>query len=153
MKRFRFSLAPLLKVRELGERLAEGRLLAARRAVAACLERLAPLRQSLAELGQRLEEAQATGQPLADWPASFEQSSRLEAAIRAAEADLAKAEAGLRQAQAEWEQAARQVEVLETLRREQFGLHRLERQRQEQQRLDEAGLRQWSQAPRDEEAR
>jgi flagellar FliJ protein len=152
VKKFRFTLDSLLKVKELRERLAEGHALSARRAVAACHERLADLQRSLADLSGRLKRSQAAGTPLPDWPAAFEQSSRLEAAIRAAEADLAAAEVALREAEAERAKLAREVEVLETLRRGQLELHRLEWQREEQERLDEVGLRQWAQAPRDEEA-
>ncbi len=143
MRTFRFSLAALLRVKELRERLAEGRVYTARGAVTSCEERLARLQRSLAELAARLETVQPDG-----WAAAFEQSSRLDAAIRRAEGELAEAEAALRQAEAERSALAREAEALETLRREQLGLHRKECQRAEQERLDEIGLRRWSQDPR-----
>ncbi len=149
MKRFRFSLEQLLRVKELREQLAEAAVARAGLEVQACRGRLDRLGEELAGAARQLEQFQQSAAPLAAWAAFFEQSSRLEQAVRVAEDELARAEAALQEARRARARLATEVEALNILRQQQLDLYRRECQAAEQQRLDEMGLRQWSKSVRE----
>ena len=98
MKRFRFGLASLLQVKQQRERLAEAQVLLARQGVERCRQHLDQLHQSLKEVADRLERSIGTPLPVEAWAGTFDQSSRLERAIRDADAALRRADDLLRQA-------------------------------------------------------
>lgn len=148
MKRFRFAFATLLKVKERREQLAEARVARARLELEACRARLAHWQDALSALSTQLE--QSLGVTLAnnDWAKTVEQTTGLERAIRAAEAEVQAAEQALQEAIQERVKIATEVEVLETLKQQRFELYQQDMQRAEQVQLDEFGLRQWMKARR-----
>ena len=146
MKRFRFAYATLLKVKRLREKMAEGRVAVARRELEARRVHLSGLHESLREVARKLE--QSLGVPLqaAAWAGNFDQSARLERAIRDAEAEVAAAELALRLAIESRTKLSAEVEILKTLEQQRRDEHREEVQKAEQERLDELGMRRWRQA-------
>src|SRR5262245_7686805 len=118
MKKFKFGLAPLLKVKEQRERLAEARVAQTRKDVENCHERLAQLQAALAAVSAQMERLLGTALPVETWAATFEQPSRLERAIRDGESALRRAEKVMRHAIAERTRISTEVEALETLREE-----------------------------------
>jgi flagellar FliJ protein len=148
VKRFRFSLDTLLRVKKQREQLAEARVAQARLEVEACQGRLARLQDALQEVARRLESALGSALPAESWAGTFEQSARLERAIRAAEYRLAQAEVALRDAIQARTRLTTEVEALDTLKQQHWDLYRQDMQRAEQERLDEVGLRLWLRAQR-----
>jgi flagellar FliJ protein len=145
VKRFRFGLEHLLKVKEQRERLAEARVAQARQELTLCQERIEKLNGELGEVALRLERLLGKVLPAETWAGTFDQSSRLERAIREAEVKLVKAEAALRDAIQARTRISTEVEALETLREQHLDAYRQDLQRAEQIRLDEISMRQWIQ--------
>jgi flagellar FliJ protein len=143
VKRFRFSLEKLLRVKEQRERLAEAHVAQARREVQTCQERLARLDEALVGVSLRLQQSLGNAVQAETLTALFAQASRLERAIRAAEALLQKAETALREAIQERTRLSTEVEALDTLREQRWDEYRQEYERSEQERLDELGMRAW----------
>jgi flagellar export protein FliJ len=144
VKRFRFALAPLLRLEQQRERLAEAQVALARQAVEQCRARLDQLHLDLKDVADRLARSVGAALPVATWVGLFDQSGRLERAIREADAALRQAEDGLRQAVEARVRLSAEVETLLALRERGLELHREEIRRAEQVRLDEAVLRKWS---------
>lgn len=145
MKRFRFSLAALLRVKEQREQLAAARVGQARREVDRCREEVSRLHLALGYLAGQL--GKAPGQTLApdSWVGTFDQANRLDEAILRAEQNLAQAERVLQEAIQARTHLAMEVEMLDTLRQQHWQIHRQEMMLIEQERIDEVGLRLWRQ--------
>lgn len=148
MKRFQFSLHRLLQVKQLREQLAEAQVAQARRQVELAHEQIARLQVALAEVAARLEKAVGHTLGVESWAGWFDQSNRLERALRLAEQHLAQAEQVLNQAIHTRTRISTEVETLDTLRQQHWELFRQEAQRIEQDNLDELGLRRWMQNQR-----
>lgn len=148
MKRFRFAFATLLKVKEQREQLAEARVASARLELEACRERLARLHAALGEVSRHLELSLGTALQGQAWAGAFEQSSRLERAIRTAEAAVASAELAMHEAIQARTRISSEVEMLDTLKQQRWELYREDMQRAEQEQLDELGMRKWVKARR-----
>lgn len=148
MKRFRFGLAPLLRVKQQRERIAEARVAEARQVVDRCRAHLEKLHVALKEVADRLGGAVGTPLSVESWAGTFDQSGRLERAIRDADAELLLAEKALLAAIEVRTRIATEVEALEILREQHLDLHQQDVRRTEQEQLDEVVLRQWMQARR-----
>jgi flagellar export protein FliJ len=148
VKRFQFAYATLLRVKRLREKLAESRVALARRQRDGCQHRLTALHEELGGVARRLELSLGVALQGPAWAGAFEQSARLERAIRDAEGQLAAAEEALRQAIEARTRLAAEVEMLETLEQQKRAEHRQEAQKAEQERLDELGMRRWREAQR-----
>ncbi len=146
MKRFRFRLQRVLKLKQQRERLAELRQLQARRALEAIRAEAARLRERLGQTAGALGGKLGAPIPAAAWVAYYEHSAQLGQAIEAAEARAERAARTLQEAAAQHAEIAREVESLLSLRRSQWELYLQDAARVEQTRLDELGMRGWTSA-------
>lgn len=148
MRRFRFSLDRVLKVKQQREKLAEVRVAQALAAAELARQAVAGVRQEIVTASLAMQ--QRVGRVLTGdvWAAAFDHSDRLNAALVRAEAVLREAETRLEEAVQARRQIATEVEALKTLRQQQWEQHRDEVQKAEQERLDEIGLRGWQENTR-----
>ena len=132
MKRYRFRLDPVLRVRRIQEDVARGALARADAELAAAGAALGAAREWLAELDRR---------PLPGEPASW--TARRTLVLRAADeidarvADVDAAAAARHQRQAELRDARRRVRALERLDERRRAEHQLEADRQEDRVVDD----------------
>jgi hypothetical protein len=146
VKRFRFPLERLLKVKRQLERLAEQRQQQARAAHDDALAQVARAEARLADAAagglQALRQAVALGA----WQARYEQAAALGGLLEAARLRAAQTEQLLRAADRARVQASTEVEALVYLRRQQWEAHRQEVAARAQELLDEGSMRRWQEA-------
>lgn len=143
MKRFQFRLERVLRLKEQRERLAELRQQQARLAVEAARARVSLLQEELTRAARSLQDKVGRAAASGEWVAGAEHTARLGKALGAAEADVRRADEDLRAAAVERTRVATEVEALLHLRQEAWQVHHEEAQRDEQERLDELGMRRW----------
>ena len=143
MKRFRFRLDRLLRIKQQKERLAELKQLQAR-GVFDAADREAK------ELIDRLSSSAATiesrvGQPVEAivWHAQYQHMTQLRQGVDNAEAKAERAKAALDEANRHRKAAAAEVDALQFVRRGEFEKHRDETVRANQARIDEMYLSRW----------
>ncbi len=141
MRRFVFSLEQLLKVKEQHERLAKLRqqqALVSREAAAA---QVLALEQILADAAVRVQRPDGVD-PVA-LATRQEHASRLATRLHGARVAEQRAFRELEEATRRLRQAAVDVEALLTLRQQQWQEHRRTLLRQQQEQLDDHGMRAW----------
>ncbi len=143
MPTFEFPLDRLLRVRRQQERLAEVEALRARAALDVARARVAELKVRLVEVAAGLQSCVGRTMPSHQWAASTDLSARLGQSIGVAEAIAAVAQANFATADRKRAGLAAEVEALQTLRAEHLEAFLHEQNRAIQDRVDEAGLRQW----------
>ncbi|HWG43755.1 MAG TPA: hypothetical protein VN688_13285 [Gemmataceae bacterium] len=143
MKRFHFRLERVLSVKVQRERLAEmrQRQAQARReeARAECVRIEEQLNQTTASASAKLRAAAILG----TWQAHYAQAVALGELLAAAQRRADEAEAQLQEANRLRIQASLEVEALRALRAREWQSYRKEAARQQQNNLDELGLRRW----------
>src|SRR5262249_43981690 len=102
----------------------------------------AQIKQTASGLASRMGQAQDT----VSWLVRYWQTARLNQSLESAEKKIQQAAQALAEANAQRRQIAIEVEALLTLRREQWTAYRLEAAREQQEHLDELGLRRWQAA-------
>lgn len=143
MKRFRFSLERLLKLKQQQERLAELRQQAARAALDAALAEVVRAEERVAEAAGGGEEALRRAVAAGLWQARYEQVAALGQGLEAAQAQARDAEQKVQEAAKARARVAAEVETLQLLRRQQWQAHQDDMARRGQAHLDEVGLRRW----------
>jgi flagellar export protein FliJ len=144
MKRFSFSLARVLKLKEQRKRLAEQRQEQARAALDAARSVVAALIEELARNAVHVEGKLGQSTTPGEWLALSQHSVQLGRSLELAEAEVLKKLGLLREAAAQRTRAAREVEVLLHLRDKQLDQHWQETMHEDQLRLDELSMALWS---------
>jgi flagellar export protein FliJ len=144
VKRFRFGLEKVLKVKQQSERIAEAKLAQARHALDLAQQHVDTVREQLQRVAASLERMVGRVLPPEQWAGTFEHSGQLSRALREAEVALDLARQHFEEAAQARRKIATEVETLKGLRRQQWEEHRGEEQKREQERLDELGMRRWS---------
>jgi hypothetical protein len=143
VKPFSFPLDKVLRFKERNEWLAQAKQEQANAVLQARLAEVAALHDQL--LAACNERPAKVGEPLdtAAWLVGYWQSVRLGQALDVAEERVRQAAMDYQQAANLRQQAAKEVEVLLTLRRQQHSAHRNQLQRVRQEELEEISLRTW----------
>jgi flagellar export protein FliJ len=144
VKRFRFGLEKVLKVKMQRERIAEAKLAQARLALEAAQQHVETIAQEIGRVAANLEKTIGSVLRPETWTATFEHSSQLARALRDAEVALAQARQQFDEAAAVRRVLATEVEALKSLRQQKWDEYREESRKNEQDRLDELGMRRWS---------
>jgi flagellar export protein FliJ len=146
VKRFRFGLERVLRLKKQKERLAEMRQQQARTALDAALAVVADLQTQVAETAADVAAHAGMAEPVGAWRTRNARVSYLAVQIQAAEAKVAEATRKLQEASAARVQITTEVEALLFLGRQQWQTHRELVAAKEQERLDDVGLRRWARA-------
>jgi flagellar export protein FliJ len=133
---FRFTLAPLLRLRQSIERQRTLKLQAANLHVSRAQEKLAQLERSLSESAQSDATALQAGRTAAELQFASVLRENLHLFRQEVQSDICKLELLRQRALGEYHQAYRECEVLETLRARQRGAYQQEQLRRQQQELD-----------------
>jgi flagellar protein FliJ len=144
VKRFRFGLEQVLKVKKQRERIAEAKLAQARKALDDAQAHVETVRLEIGRVSATLGGLIGSVLRPETWAATFEHSDRLARAMRDAETALAQARKLFDEAAQARRAIATEVEILKSLRQQKLEEHRAETQKVEQNRLDELGMRRWS---------
>ncbi|MCL6450699.1 MAG: flagellar FliJ family protein [Acetobacteraceae bacterium] len=139
MRRFRFRLDRVLRVREVRERLGQARLAAAVGVELGELGRLHSLRQRLHAAGARLEARLASDARVGEVGARLAQIHRLGRDQAEQEGRLEQARRASQLRRTELVELWKAREILERLRRRRLEQHRMECLREDQVFLDEVG--------------
>jgi flagellar FliJ protein len=143
---FRFTLAPLLRLRQSIERQCTHKLQAANLQVSRAQEKLAQLERSLAESAQSEATALQSGRTAAELQFASVLRENLHHYRHELQSDIRKLELVRRQALGEYHHAYRDREVLETLSARQRRAYQQEKLQRQQQELDATYLLQhWHQ--------
>jgi flagellar export protein FliJ len=150
MRRFRFALDPLLRLRGVREEQAEIALAAAQRRRGEAIERAELLARELARWREARAVEQAGALDMAGLAAAISGEQALESEIRRQEERIAEAEAGVRAAADHLRHCRIARETLEQFRERRRAEHARALASEEQQFLDEtAAFRFWGAADRD----
>jgi flagellar export protein FliJ len=133
---FRFTLAPLLRLRQSVERQRTLKLQEANLHVSRAQEKLAQLERSLSDSAQSDSTALQAGRTGAELQFASVLRENLHLFRQELQSDIRKLELLRQQALAEYHQAYREREVLETLRARQRRTYQQEQLRRQQQELD-----------------
>jgi flagellar export protein FliJ len=133
---FRFTLAPLLRLRQSIERQCTLKLQEANLQVSRAQEKLAQLERSLAESAQSDATALQAGRTAVELQFASVLRENLHHYRAELQSDVLKLELVRRQALSEYRQAYREREVLETLRARQRRAYQQEQVHRQQQELD-----------------
>ncbi len=142
MSKFAFSLDGVLRYKRQREQMAELREMQARAALDLARQRVDELKEQLRQAAENMAEPP---RPPDSWPARFERTIRIGDALHAAIRVMEQAEQALLEATKERVRWSTEVESLKLLREQQLAEHQHTQQRAEQVRLDELGMRRWSQ--------
>jgi flagellar export protein FliJ len=145
VKRFHFSLEQVLKLKRQRERLAELKQNQAALALEKARAEVTALWDQLARAAARFETRIASAGSVAVWMSCSRHVDQVRHELGEAEARTRRAELTWQQATAARKELAIAVEALLTLRRQQWQAYRRSRDRQEQNQLDDWGLRLWRQ--------
>ena len=140
MRRFRFALEPLLRLRRLHEERAEIALAAAQRRLCDEIERADVLTRRLAQWREGRAPGAGGTLDLAQIAAAISGEEALEAEILRQQERIADAEAGVRAAAGELRACRIRRESLEQLRERRLAEHRQAVASEEQQLLDETAV-------------
>jgi len=133
---FRFTLAPLLRLRQSIERQRTLKLQEANLQVSRAQEKLAQLERSLAESAESDAVALQAGRTAAELQFASVFRENLHLFRQELQSDILKLELLRQQALGEYHQAYREREVLETLRAREHRVYQQEQLRRQQQELD-----------------
>jgi flagellar export protein FliJ len=133
---FRFTLAPLLRLRQSVEHQRTLKLQEANLQVSRAQEKLAQLERSLAESAQSDAVALQSGRTAAELQFASVLRENLHLFRQELHSDILKLEVLRQQALGEYHQAYREREVLETLRAREHRVYQQEQLRRQQQELD-----------------
>ena len=133
---FRFTLAPLLRLRQSIERQRTLKLQEANLQVSRAQEKLAQLERSLAESANSDASALQAGRTAAELHFAYVLRENLHLFRQELHSDILKLELLRQQALGEYHQAYREREVLETLRAREHRVHQQEQLRRQQRELD-----------------
>jgi flagellar export protein FliJ len=133
---FRFTLAPLLRLRQSIERQRTLKLQEANLQVSRAQEKLAQLERSLAESAESDAVALQAGRTAAELQFASVLRENLHLFRQELQSDILKLELLRQQALGEYHQAYREREVLETLRARERRVYQQEQLRRQQQELD-----------------
>jgi flagellar export protein FliJ len=133
---FRFTLAPLLRLRQSIERQRTLKLQEANLQVSRAQEKLAQLERSLAESAESDAVALQAGRTAAELQFASVLRENLHLFRQELQSDILKRELLRQQALGEYHQAYREREVLETLRARERRVYQQEQLRRQQQELD-----------------
>lgn len=137
MKRFRFRLEPLLRIRRQRDRQAESRQWQARQLYEAAQAEVDFLYAQLVESAQAVEARLGQTVEPESWVAHYQHMTQVRRAADAAETSAQRARAVLEEANRLRRRTAMELESLELLRRQQWQEHRKHTARTEQSRLDD----------------
>jgi flagellar export protein FliJ len=140
---FQFPLESVLRLRTQQERHAEAELMRARVKLDGAKAKEFDLRQRLALLSDDLKKCLGRTMVGSELGAQTERIARMEKAIESAAHAVREAAAAAQTAEQHWKEIAAEVEGMETLREKYRDEFRLEQLKKDQDRIDEAGLRQW----------
>jgi flagellar export protein FliJ len=144
VKRFVFALDKVLHYKQQRERLAEARQQQLAAALQARESEVTALRDQLRKACTLLPSTADGTLDTGAWLAGYWHAVQLGQAVQAAEQRVALATAEYQQAATKRQQAAKEVEILVTLRQQRWQMHQQEVGRQRQEQLDEMGMRRWS---------
>jgi flagellar export protein FliJ len=143
MKRFRFRLERVLKLKLQKERQAELRQRQARVVLQAAQSEVAAIEDRLAQNAAALESQIGQSVEPDLWLARYQHLTAIGQALESAEAKAQPAARDLEQADAARARIATETEALAQLRERCWEEHRANARRAEQQYLDELGLHRW----------
>ena len=153
MRRFRFSMDRVLKLRRQQQRWAELQLSRHSAAVAAARQKLDTLHEKLDRLGDSLEAEVRGAAPVAFEIDLFSYQRRLHAQMASARLLLDEKKREYEKMRAEHVAFKQRVEMLETLRADRHREHRQEQLKQEQQQLDALLAARWTEHQHIEEGK
>ena len=143
MRRFRFRLERVLRVKRQKEKQAELRTVQARAAVDAARKEVATLCEIMVETAAAIE-ASVGDQVQPDlWLARQQHAAQIGEAIGQAEQREQQAKRKLREAETARAQIAKETETLVNLRKQQCDQHRVEAARNDQNQIDAVALQRW----------
>lgn len=143
MKKFAFSLERVLQVKRQRERQAELRQQQARGELARLEQEICRLEERIRQSAELLQSAAARASDPLPWIARYEQSRQLAEILDAARQSERRALAKLEEANRLRKKASIEVEALLLLRRQELQAYQKEAQHEQQNWLDEQGLRKW----------
>ena len=143
MKRFDFSLERLLKLKRQQERLAELEQQRAAIALDVARRRVAEIQNQLAQLAESLTVHVGRTVTPQHFVSGCDMSQQLGQALVAAETAVTEAEREYWTRAEQRAAIATEAEALQSLRKQQWDVHRKDSMQAEQARLDEIGLQRW----------
>lgn len=147
MKRFAFRLDRVLRIKQLRERLATAKVQQARLAFDAATQRVNELQKHLVATAAAAESAVGSACDGAAWVDRGGHAASLGRVLEVAQAEASQRAQALEQSLEARAEAAREVEVLLTLRRQLWHEHRQELLHEQQEFVDEYALRNWESDP------
>ena len=143
MKRFRFRLAGVLRLKQQKERQAELRARQAQMVLESAELEAAALERRLVQNAAAVESYIGQSVPPDSWMARYQYVAMVGQALESAESKMRQAGRDLEQANLARARIATETEALAQLRQQDWQQHRVATQRAEQQQLDERVLLRW----------
>lgn len=144
MKRFRFHLQQVLKLREQKKRQAELHQQQVKVELEAARAEVAALEEQLAELAAALLRHERQAMPVAVWMNGSRHAVRVNNALNAAKDNASQVEQRLNEADQQRVTATTEAESVLFLRDKQWIEHRQDEARKTQDLMDEAAMRSWN---------